>query len=425
MIINTNIVATVASNNLKKRTGFVNKTMEKLSSGLRINRASDDAAGLAISESMRAQIRGLHQSSRNAQDGISLLQTADGALASVNNSLHRIRELIIQKENGTLQNSDKENILNEMVELLDHIDGITSNTEFNGINLNLFDGSFSKNVYADGNIPITINNMDFGLYYKENFDDHNKFSQWFSDAGQWSVKNGELRQETLGIGDKTILSQVIKDNEMTITVDAEFTSADKDGNVGIIIKGKDFNNQVFGWYSQYGGIYLGERVNGVYRNIGLVGAEAANVGKTYKLSDSVVEDYYTFSVEGIGDINGYSVNSSMVEGYTGVFTAFSESSFDNYKVIPSITVEDIDNATNKVLSERSKLGAYQNRLEHAINNINNYTENLTSAESRIRDAYMAKQMTQLAKNQIMLQTSQAILTQANMQPESMLQLLKP
>ncbi|PTU44176.1 flagellin [Paenibacillus polymyxa] len=167
MIINTNIVATVASNNLKKRTGFVNKTMKKLSSGLRINRASDDAAGLAISESMRAQIRGLHQSSRNAQDGISLLQTADGALASVNDSLHRISELIIQKQNGILQNSDKENILNEMVELLDHIDGITSNTEFNGINL--FDGSFSRNVYADDNIPITINNMDLGLYYKENF----------------------------------------------------------------------------------------------------------------------------------------------------------------------------------------------------------------------------------------------------------------
>ncbi|MGG4501882.1 flagellin [Paenibacillus polymyxa] len=218
MIINTNIVATVASNNLKKRTGFVNKTMKKLSSGLRINRASDDAAGLAISESMRAQIRGLHQSSRNAQDGISLLQTADGALASVNDSLHRISELIIQKQNGILQNSDKENILNEMVELLDHIDGITSNTEFNGINL--FDGSFSRNVYADDNIPITINNMDLGLYYKENFDDHYKFSQWFPDAGRWSVKNGELRQGTLGIGDKTILSQVIKDNEMTITVDA-------------------------------------------------------------------------------------------------------------------------------------------------------------------------------------------------------------
>ncbi|KAF6619199.1 flagellin [Paenibacillus jamilae] len=422
MIINTNIVATVASNNLKKRTGFVNKTMKKLSSGLRINRASDDAAGLAISESMRAQIRGLHQSSRNAQDGISLLQTADGALASVNDSLHRISELIIQKQNGILQNSDKENILNEMVELLDHIDGITSNTEFNGINL--FDGSFSRNVYADDNIPITINNMDLGLYYKENFDDHNKFSQWFPDAGRWSVKNGGLRQGTLGIGDKTILSQVIKDNEMTITVDAEFTSADKDGNVGIIIKGEDFNNQVFGWYSQYGGIYLGERVNGVYRNIGLVGAEAANVGKTYKLSASVVGDYYTFSVEGIGDIKGYSVNSSMVEGYTGVFTAFSEGSFDNYKVIPSITVEDIDKATNRVLSERSKLGAYQNRLEHAINNINNYTENLISAESRIRDADIAKQMTQLAKNQIMLQTSQAILSQANIKPESMLQMLK-
>ncbi|MGQ3480590.1 flagellin N-terminal helical domain-containing protein [Paenibacillus sp. TY11] len=422
MIINTNIVATVASNNLKKRTGFVNKTMEKLSSGLRINRASDDAAGLAISESMRAQIRGLNQSARNAQDGISLLQTADGALASVNDSLHRIRELIIQKENGILQNSDKENILNEMVELLDHIDGITSNTEFNGINL--FDGSFSRNVYADGNIPITINNMDLGLYYKENFDDHNKFSQWFSDAGQWSVKNGELRQETLGIGDKTILSQVIKDNEMTITVDAEFNSADPEGNVGIIIKGESYDNEVFGWYTQKGAIYLGERVNGIYRNIGMIGVEAANVGKTYKLSASVVGDYYTFSVEGIGDINGYSVNSSMVEGYTGVFTAFSEGSFDNYKVIPSITVEDIDNATNRVLSERSKLGAYQNRLEHAINNINNYTENLTSAESRIRDADIAKQMTQLAKNQIMLQTSQAILTQANIKPESMLQMLK-
>lgn len=422
MYINSNISSVNTQRNLRINSELKAKTMEKLSSGYRINRAADDSAGLAISEKMKYQINGLQQGARNIQDGISLVQTADGVLSSVTDALQRIGQLIVQRENGTYQNSDKETINKEVVQLLDHIEQITSSTQFNGINL--FDGSFTnKSIYANGDIPISISNMDLGLYYKENFNEPNKFNQWEADAGQWSIENGELVQSLSGIGDKTILSKVVYDNEMTITVDAKFTTADSDGNIGIIIKGEDFNNQVFAWYSQYGGMYLGERVNGVYRNIGLIAADAAKVDEVYKLKATVVGDYYTFSVDGVGRIEGYSNNARLQEGYTGVFTAFAEASFDNYQVVPYISIGDIEEALNKVASERAKLGVYQNRLEHTLNNVLNNAENLSAAHSRIRDADMALEMTTLTKAQILMEAGQAMLAQANTSTQIILKLL--
>lgn len=423
MIISQNIAALNTTNNLKKRDTALSKSIEKLSSGFRINRASDDAAGLAVSESMRRQIGGLNQAVRNAQDGISLIQTAESALSNITGALQRIRQLILQKENGTLQDSDKSAIQDEINELLEHIESITNETNFNGIKL--LDGSFiDKSIYANGDIPISIDDMDLGLYYRENFNDQNKFSNWDSDAGEWSVENGELAQKTLGIGDKTILSKVVNSNEMTINVDAKFTTIDPDGNIGIIIKGEDFNNQVFGWYSQYGGIYLGERVNGVYRNIGLIAVNNAIINQTYKLTATVVDNYYTFAVEGVGKIDGYSANTSLVNGYPGVFTAFAQASFDNFKAVPKVTLGDMDRAIEKITSERAKLGAYQNRLEHTINSLMNSSENLTASESQIKDVDYAKEITELTKNQIFIQAGQAMLAHANSLPETILQLLK-
>ncbi|WP_127540662.1 flagellin [Paenibacillus illinoisensis] len=424
MRINNNLPALMAKNRLNITNKNTKTSFEKLSSGIRINHAADDAAGLAISESMRAQIRALEQGARNIQDGISSIQTAEGALDSITNVLQRIRELIVQRENDTYTYSDKETINQEITHNLRNIESITNNTQFNGIHL--LNGSFTNVAVHTGTetIPISINDMHLDLYYREDFNDQNRFSQWQPAQGSWTVQNGELTQSTQGVGDKTILSEVIQGDNMTITVNGKFITAHPDGNIGIIIKGNDFNNQVFGWYSQYGGLYIGERVNGSYRLITSIVVDPAQLDQNYELTGTVVGNYYTFSVSGVGDIEGYSANTTMLEGYTGLFTAFSEASFDDYEVIPHLTVSDIKTALDKVTGERARLGAYQNRLEYVYKNTSNYSENLTASESRIRDSDMAREMIKISKLSILTEASEAILAQANSQPQRLLELLR-
>ncbi|MGV2885489.1 flagellin N-terminal helical domain-containing protein [Paenibacillus taichungensis] len=424
MRINNNLPALNAKNRINNNSNAKKTSFERLSSGLRINRAADDAAGLAISESMRAQIRALEQGARNIQDGISLIQTAEGALNSITSGLQRIRELLVQRENDTYTYSDKETINLEITHNLRNIEDITNNTQFNGIYL--LNGSLTNAAVHTGTdtIPLSINDMHLDLYYRENFNDQNRFSQWHPAQGAWTVQNGLLTQSTEGVGDKTILSEVIQGNDMTITVNGKFMTTHPDGNIGIIIKGNDFNNQVFGWYSQYGGLYIGERVNGSYRLITSIVVDPAQLDQNYELTGTVVGNYYTFSVTGVGKIEGYSANTSMLEGYTGLFTAFSEASFDDYEVIPHITVTDIKTALDKVTGERAKLGAYQNRLEYAYNNTSNYSENLTASESRIRDTDISKEMIKISTLSILTDASQAILAQANSQPQRILELLR-
>lgn len=424
MRINHNISALNAKNRLNHVSKTAKNTIERLSSGLRINHAADDAAGLAISENMRAQIRALQQGSRNIQDGISLIQTAERALGSITEELQRIRELLVQRENDTYTYSDKETINQEITQSLRSIEDITNSTQFNG--MPLLNGTFSDTIIHTGTdtIPLSIGDMHLDLYYRENFNDQNRFAQWQAAQGSWTVQNGELTQSTQGIGDKTILSKVIQGNDMTITVNGKFTTAHPDGNIGIIIKGDEFNNQVFGWYSQYGGLFIGERVNGSYRLITSVVVDAAQLDQDYELTATVVGNYYTFSVAGIGKIEGYSVNTSLLEGYTGLFTAFSEASFDDYEVIPHLSISDVQLALDKITGERTQLGAYQNRLENAHNNTSNYVENLTASESRIRDSDMGKEIMHLSILDIQNKVTQAILAQANSQPQQILELLR-
>jgi flagellin len=270
MVINHNMNALNALRNANINQGQAAKSMEKLSSGLRINRAGDDAAGLSISEKMRAQIRGLNQASTNAQDGISMVQTAEGALNETQNILQRMRELSVQAANGTYVEKDKEAIKAEMDQLSAEVDRIANTTEFN-----------TQNLF--GETPATVN---------------------------------------FQVGAN-------KDQKIEFT----FTS---------------------------------------------MTAQAL------------------------------AVNNVDVSDYANA----------------SAAIETINTAITTVSTQRSNLGAVQNRLEHTIANLDNASENLTAAESRIRDVNMAKEMSNFSKNNILQQAAQAMLAQANQLPQNVLQLLR-
>ncbi|WP_456273258.1 flagellin Hag [Bacillus sp. AK031] len=274
MRINHNIAALNTYRQLGSANNMQSKSMEKLSSGLRINRAGDDAAGLSISEKMRGQIRGLEQASRNAQDGISLIQTAEGALNETHSILQRMRELAIQGANDTNVTADRESIKDELQQLKKEIDRISSDTEFNE----------QKLIAASGT----------------------------------------------------------------------------------------YNFQV-----------------------------GANSGQVIAVT--------------IGSMNASSLATNLTQAAITGLSGFDE--FTSF-------VTHVNSALTKVSKERSKLGAYQNRLEHTITNLDTSAENLTAAESRIRDVDMAKEMMNQTKNSILSQASQAMLAQANQQPQGVLQLLR-
>jgi len=270
--------------------------MEKLSSGLRINRAGDDAAGLAISEKMRGQIRGLEMAQKNSQDGISLIQTAEGALTETHAILQRMRELTVQAGNtGTQQAEDLSAIKDEMDALIEEIDGISNRTEFNG--KKLLDGTFK-----DTGDPATT---------------------------------------------KSLVFQIGANATQQISVNIESMSATDLGTDNTALNIKNL------------------------------------------------------------DVTKFATNEA----------AAPNDGFD-------AQLKVVNDAINQVSTQRAKLGAVQNRLEHTINNLGASSENLTAAESRIRDVDMAKEMSEFTKNNILSQASQAMLAQANQQPQNVLQLLR-
>lgn len=274
MRINHNIQALNAYRNLAANQSSISKNLERLSSGLRINRAADDAAGLAISEKMRSQIRGLQMAERNALDAISMIQTAEGALNEVHSILQRMRELAVQAANGTNQSTDREALDSEFQQLIQEIDRIGTDTQFNKMNI----------LAADQSIDI-----------------------------QLGANNGQ-----------------------TLTLS---------------------------WKKQ--------------------------------LKNSLGEDSTNISTLNI---------KTVTDAQSAIST--------------------LDNAIISVSKSRSKMGAYQNRLEHTINNLTTANENLTAAESRIRDTDMAMEMAEFTKNNILTQAAQAMLAQSNQLPQGILQLLK-
>ena len=466
MVVQHNMQAMNANRMLNITTGAQSKSTEKLSSGYRINRAADDAAGLTISEKMRKQIRGLDQASTNAQDGVSSVQTAEGALTEVHSMLQRMNELAVQAANGTnSKESDRQAIQDEIDQLTTEIDRVAETTKFNEIYLLKGDNASTKNVYMKGH--------DAGL----------------KGALTDSAKSATFVMDTLKAGDKykiagkeyTIGSSK---TEITTAINA-FATADNEITIdGISYTYKDANGgKAAGWYKD------GDQTNGtaiVVADTVKGGSKASVNGKDYTaMTDQDANDIddddssvitaaeakkkikaELLAANSIGTVNGDATVSdgadaagkttyTITKGYATVADTLSfnlhvgaDADMTNKITVDidvmnsanlgvkglnvtdatgtaaTYAVDAISDAIAKVSSQRSALGDVQNRLEHTIDNLDNIVENTTTAESRIRDTDMAEEMVEYSKNNILAQAGQSMLAQANQSTQGVLSLLQ-
>ncbi|CUX47510.1 flagellin N-terminal helical domain-containing protein [Clostridium sp. C105KSO13] len=369
MRIQHNIAALNSYRNLTNNNNSVSKNLEKLSSGYKINRAGDDAAGLAISEKMRAQITGLETAQKNANDGISLVQTAEGALTEVHSMLNRMVELAGQSANGTYDNdTDRANIQKEVKSLTDEIDRISEGTNFNGINL--LDGSLTGEARTEASIGgFTITGMKSDI------------------KGIKIVAGASGSTNTATLDSSGIMTVTV--NSGTDLKAADLTTAIKaKTGYDVTVSGTDIASASI--------TNLDEVANKAKGSLSL------QIGDTAQPFNQLKITVQSMSVKSLGLSN---VDLSTQKGAKDA-------------------VDAIKTAINTVSSTRGELGANQNRLEHTINNLSVTSENMTAAESRIRDVDMAKEMMSYTKNNILVQASQAMLAQANQIPQGVLQLLQ-
>ncbi|RHW39933.1 flagellin [Lysinibacillus yapensis] len=455
MRINHNIAALNTYRQLNSASTAQSKSMEKLSSGLRINRAGDDAAGLAISEKMRGQIRGLDMASKNAQDGVSMIQTAEGALNETHDILQRMRELAVQASNDTNTDTDRGEIQKEINQLTSEIDRIGNTTEFN--TKKLLNGSQSQSVtLATGNTKVTkaevLNDTAVGTYSL-------KVENKAIEAANLSGGGTGLTSADLALGGASIdVNQAYQIKvvdgatggkyDITLTkadgtvldtlTDQDVTTADFKLNSGganeiTVTKGKitgegttNFDVGITAKYTLTNTTTNEATVATKTSTDGLVdvGAFQLTVDKT--LTNATDNAAFKVSGEAVQLQIGANEDQSMRVAIRDMraqnlgVDSIDVSSYSNAKS----AVTTIQNAIESVSAERSKLGAYQNRLEHTINNLGTSSENLTAAESRVRDVDMAKEMMAQTKNSILSQAAQAMLAQANQQPQGVLQLLR-
>ena len=385
--------------------------MEKLSSGFRINRAGDDAAGLAISEKMRGQIRGLKQAQRNAQDGISLIQTAEGALNEIHAILQRMRELAVQSSTDTNVGIDRQAIQDEMNRLVEEIDRISETTEFN--TQGLLDGSFSGRFQIGANegqsVGLQIGKMDtasLGLTSTNSLE--SKTLEDGSDLkdGVYTIVGTNLKDadgNTVG---------TLNSESNTLTINGKGTQFETaklaDGAIITVTNGvADVKNTMTGPATKLAAGSYEIRGTDVVKDDKIVGTYDGD-------TKSITVDGVTANEAQLGF-----VENKLISGAKFTINGSDVSSRET----ASGSVTAIDKAIETVSTERSKLGAMQNRLEHTISNLGTSAENLQAAESRIRDLDMAEEIMAFTKNNILQQAATAMLAQANMAPQSVLQLL--
>ena len=398
MIINHNMNAMNAHRNMAGATTAQGKAMEKLSSGLRINRAADDAAGLAISEKMRSQIRGLNQASRNAQDGISMIQTAEGALSETQAIGQRMRELAVQSANGTYIDEDRALINQEFLQLKSEIDRIATDTEFNGNKV--LNGSLSgkeiKTAASVGATDIVV--IGTGI-------DGGHLDGIFKDVDPEELAKlgeGEFNVRITSTG-----------TEVTIDLIDKANFNDKEYVMDSITIGNPAPgpNETF----ELGGVQW--ELNGL-DNIGNNAPQGSTtfkfVNEAEKKGDGVILQVGANKNQSIG-ISIDTMRSREL-GLGGVSVATAADAQD--------AIQLIDDAVSRVSAQRADLGATQNRLEHTIVSTDNTAENLQASESRIRDVDMAKEMMNLTRLNVLQQASQAMLAQSNQAPQNVLSILK-
>ena len=418
MIINHNMNALNAHRNMGVNNTNAGKSMEKLSSGLRINRAGDDAAGLAISEKMRGQIRGLEQSSRNASDGISLIQTAEGALNETTNILQRMRELAVQSANDTNTADDREQLQKEMTQLGEEIDRIANNTEFNTkklLNGNMGKATTAKKgtVVNDGNLLKTTAANDKLVELKD------------KDSNPLGISNGDEITATWSVGGTQYSAKITVAANSTLSTLTDKMAEDAATSAGGTIEGVTIANGKITVKAKETG--TSKQINGlsieVKSNTGARKEAASNALSSFAVGEQAADGRTNGSANlQIGANSGQQLNLS-IEDMRAVSLGVKSLQVGTQSQA-NTAINVIDEATKRVSSERANLGAAQNRLEYTISNLDNTAENLTSAESTLRDVDMAKEMMEYSKNNILSQAAQSMISQANQQPQNVLQLLR-
>ncbi|MGM0601488.1 MAG: flagellin [Candidatus Rifleibacteriota bacterium] len=401
-IINTNIASLNAQRNLNASQGDANVALQRLSSGLRINSAKDDAAGLAISERFQSQITGLNMAQRNANDGISLAQTTEGALDEITANLQRIRELSVQSANATNSKSDREALDAEVQQRISEINRISSQTSFNG--LRVLDGSLPTQTFqvgANAGETISVDGLDARGKQLGSLIAHAQ-----------DVANNET-------GSGVSLNQLFEDGG---TADFTIELPALDGGSGISVTVDDASN----FEEILGKINANSSETGITANLdrtnnGLIFSTELNGA----ISGGAME---TITITASGtDAGGTSID---INGSPFGFTAgdAEEASINSV----DITTQDgadkamvnLDYAIQKINGLRADLGAVQNRFESTITNLSTTTENLSASNSRIRDADFAKESAELARTQVLQQAGMSVLSQANARPQQVLQLLQ-
>ena len=372
--INQNIDALNSYRNLSVTQGQMSKSLEKLSSGYRINRAADDAAGLAISEGLRSQVGGIKVATRNAQDGVSVVQTAEGALTETHSILQRMRDLVVQSGNDSNDQTSRDAIQSESAALNKELDRIASKTTFN--NINLLDGSFKGKDFQVGYASGDTIQVDV-----------------VSTAAQ-----GVKATYANGAASTTAATATFAAGGVSVTTAALTASTDSTNIAGQLNNDKAFATAFTATVTSTGGLEIKSKNSALSATAitvtgGLAGTktDTANATGTGGFSST--------------DLGVNTVDLSTKAGATSAITA-------------------IDGAIKAVSTSRANLGALQNRFEHTINNLSVTQENLSASESRIRDTDMASEMMSFTRSQILSQAGTAMLSQANQAPQGVLSLLR-
>ena len=458
MVVQHNISAMNANRMLGITQGSLSKSTEKLSSGYKVNRAADDAAGLSISEKMRKQIRGLDQASANAEDGISAVQTAEGALTEVHDMLQRMNELAVKASNGTMSLDDRQTVQDEVDQLLTEIDRVAETTKFNETYLLKGDTDTKQKylsahdagldgVIRDGAISatFTMNKLNIGDTFSIGGTEYTIVGDDATDiTGATVFANGlnvgenievdGVQYTIVGAGNEnpdknqlewdTIKDKKITDDSVVKYNGKTYATANHTGIDPTYIKADDAYVKVKDQ------LLLANKIGNNGKTSAGVAAGAADANDATKMNfvitkgTSSVKETLNFALHVGADAD---MNNKITVGIDAMDTAGLGINGLNVKdstgTAATYAIDAIADAVAKVSAQRSSLGAVQNRLEHTINNLDNVVENTTSAESQIRDTDMAEEMVKYSKNNILQQAGQSMLAQANQSNQGVLSLL--
>ena len=414
--INTNVTSIMAQRQLGIQSGALSKSLERLSSGMRINKAADDAAGLAISETLKAQITGMYQANANSQDSINLIQTGEGGLNETTNILQRMRELSVQAANDTYTQSDRTKIQEEVGQLKEELTRIATTTQYNG--RNLLDGTISQSAaQIDGNVAIKQNTR----------------------VGGPNAANVPVFDDMIAGASLTNSTTASVDTSMEMKIVATATA----GTFNLEVRGSDGFLSIVADITNNGGASTNIFAGNVTRTFTLNSGGAVQVTFGNVAPQTVdVGDVATLQVQGlqaavvndqaltfqIGQNEGQIVKFGMSEMtakalHLEVGTVLGTTDQDSRTQSQNM-IGVIDEALRKVNVQRARMGAMQNRFEHSIANLNVAAENLASSNSRIRDTDVAAESANLTRSQILVQAGTAMLSQANASSQNALSLLR-